>query len=214
MLTVYPDFVPFFSVIICTYNRAKLLSRALESLLAQTETDWEAIVVDDGSTDATAEIVRRHVQKNEHIRYLYHTNRGSALSRNVGLLASSGLFATFLDSDDMYKPDHLEHRKILLRENPQVELLHGGVEIVGNPFVPDKKDTTKLIHLSECVIGGTFVIRREAAVKLGGFANLLYAEDAEFYERADSATGLIIANTDDPTYIYNRISSDSQTFQI
>ena len=77
MLTIYHNRVPFFSVIMPTYNRAALLERALQSLLAQTEKDWELIIVDDGSTDNTNELIRRFIALNPQtpIRYCYHSNR-------------------------------------------------------------------------------------------------------------------------------------------
>lgn len=199
---------PFFSVIICTYNRAGLLPRALDSLIAQTETDWEAIVVDDGSTDDTATIVQRYAAAHRTIRGLYHTNRGTGLSRNAGLQVSTGLFVTFLDSDDEYLPDHLASRKRMLLDHPMVEFLHGGVDIIGTPYVADKDDPTKSIHIAECAVGGTFVIRRDVLTALGGFDAVRYADDAMLHERA-SNEGVVIARTDHPTYIYHRDTPDS-----
>ena len=208
MTTVYPGRVPFFSVIICAYNRAGLLPRALDSLLAQTEPDWEAIIVDDGSADATFQVASSHAARDARFRYLYHRNRGTGLSRNAGLLAACGLFVTFLDSDDEYLPEHLAVRREILHAYQQVDLLHGGVEIVGNPFVPDKNDTSRLIHLAECVIGGTFVMRRDRALEIGGFGAMRYADDTDFFERAERA-GYLIGETDAPTYRYHRDTPDS-----
>ena len=208
MTSVYRARIPFFSVIICAYNRAKLLPRALDSLLAQTETDWEAIIVDDGSTDDTVRVVREYIARDDRFRYLYHNNRGTGLTRNAGLLASCGLFATFLDSDDEYLPGHLATRREILHSYPEVDLLHGGVEIVGNPYVPDKNDTSRTIHLAECVIGGTFVVRRDRALALNGFGSMRYADDTDFFERAENA-GYVIGETNAPTYRYYRDTPDS-----
>lgn len=199
---------PFFSVICCTYQRAHLLSRAIESVVAQTERDWELIVVDDGSTDDTWQVVQRYAATHPSIRYMWHANRGTGRSRNAGLLASAGLFVTFLDSDDAYRPDHLASRHRALTDSPFVEFLHGGVEVVGDPFVIDKDDPSRRIHLDECVIGGTFVIRRDVLLDLGGFDDVRYADDAMLHARA-AAAGVVIARTDIPSYVYYRDTPDS-----
>lgn len=199
---------PFFSVIICTYNRAELLSRALDSLLNQSESDWEAIIIDDGSTDNTKEIVTQYSEKNKSIKYFYHENHGSGYSKNEGLKNSSGQYITFLDSDDEYIPEHLVSRKNILLENPSLDLLFGGVKIIGNPFVPDIENPGKQIHLDNCIIGGTLFIKRESAIKIDGFANMRFGEDYEFYQRAIK-NNFRIMKTDEQTYVYHRDGEDS-----
>ena len=174
---------PFFSVIICTFNRAKLLPRAIESLLNQSETDWEAIVVDDGSTDKSLDIVQAYVAQDRRIRLLKHgSNRGLSTARNSGLRESSGQYITFLDSDDEYTADHLASRKEMLLDDRSIRFLHGGVRVVGDPFVIDKNDTSSTIHIDECVLGGTFVVHREVFNEMHGFDNVKYAEDTLFFE--------------------------------
>jgi glycosyltransferase involved in cell wall biosynthesis len=208
MLTSYSKRIPFFSVIMCTFNRNHLISRALDSLLLQVEKDWECIIVDDGSIDETFHTVKKYADKYSNVKYIYHSNKGTGLSRNAGILAASGMFITFLDSDDEYHPDHLSIRKTILEEYTNLDLLHGGVDIIGNPYVTDKDDYTKQIHLSECVIGGTFVIPRYKLHQIGGFSNLRYADDADLYQKAVDASWNI-AKVDYPTYIYHRDSPDS-----
>lgn len=203
-----PNAAPFFSVIICTYNRAHLLPRALDSLLAQTETDWEAIIVDDGSTDGTEAVVVRYLWQDGRIRTMKHQNRGVGFSRTAGIYAAFGRYCTFLDSDDEYLPNHLASRCELLEASPMLDILHGGVEIVGNPFVRDRFNPAKEIHLSECVMEGTMILRREAALQLGGFGTERYGEGAALMERAQML-GLKIATTQSPTYRYDRTTPDS-----
>lgn len=204
----YANRIPFFSVLMCTYNRAQLLPRAITSLLAQTETDWELIIIDDGSTDNTFEVLQPYILKHENIRYMYQQNRGLGSSRNAGVLAACGLFVTFLDSDDEYLPNHLLIRKTALVQNNDVHFIHGGIEVIGNPYVPDKDDNTKLIHLDECVVGGTFVLRRDMVLALGGYPHIRFADDAAFYQIAVDA-GVPIAKIDSPTYRYYRDTPDS-----
>ena len=202
---------PFFSVIICAFDRAGLLPRALDSLLAQSEQDWEAVVVDDGSTDATPEVVQNYADRDPRIRLVQHAeNRGVSAARNTGIENSSGLFVTFLDSDDEYAPDHLASRHAMLLDNDSVRLLHGGVKIIGDPFVIDKDDPSRKIHLDECIIGGTFVVRRDVFEEVGGFGDVQYADDTLFFERAAEA-GIPIMQTDHPSYIYYRNVPDQLT---
>ncbi len=203
-------YVPFFTVIVCTYQRAHLIGRALESLCAQTETDWEAIVVDDGSTDGTEHIVQKYAQENPRIRFASKDHEGSAAARNFGIEHSKGLFVTFLDSDDEYAPDHLASRRAMLLGYPTVQLLHGGVTVVGSPWVIDKDNPSEQIHIDNCVVGGTFMIRRSLFSEIGLFDVVPYAEDTLFYERVVEY-GAPTAKTDHPTYIYHRDSPDALT---
>lgn len=201
---------PFFSVIIATYNRAKLIARALDSLAAQTERDWEAVVVDDESTDDTLARLANYLRDYPQIRYLRKPHSGEALSKNEGIRASAGRFITFLDSDDEYEPDHLASRKQILAGNPSVKFLYGGVRIIGNRFVPDKSDYTRRISLDDCVIGGTFCIERNLLRSLGGFRDILVGTDADLFERA-SIAGINPVETRLPTYIYHHELRDSIT---
>ncbi len=206
-LAQYENFQPFFSVIICTFNRARLLPRALDSVLAQTETSWEAVVVDDGSRDETHAIVRRYADEFPNVRYLYHANRGLSPSRNVGIAAAAGEFVTFLDSDDWYLPEHLATRRALLAANPGIDLLHGGCKIIGNPYVVDKHNPNNMLDLHDLVVGGTFVMPREVAVAVGGFP-ISYSNDGDLFESMEAA-GMKIVRTDIRTYIYDRTTPDS-----
>lgn len=93
------------SVIIPTYNRAHLVSEAINSVLNQTYQDFEIIVVDDGSTDETHEKLKPYQDK---IKYVYVKNGGTAYARNVGMKMAKGEYITFLDSDDLYYPHKIK----------------------------------------------------------------------------------------------------------
>lgn len=211
MLQIYPDWKPFFSVIICTYNRAELLPRALDSLLTQSYRNFEVLIIDDGSTDGTQAIVKKYLSNELPLRYLYHKNRGLPLSRNVGILASAGKFITFLDSDDEYLPNHLEIRKNIICESPDTDFIYGNVKVIGEPFVPDMNDMSKLVHIDDCIVGGSFFIRKELAISLNGFKNLEYADDSEFFSRIEESNAIIF-KCDNRTYLYHREIKDSMTF--
>ena len=104
--------MPFFSIIIPTYNRAHLLGKALRSVQEQSFSDWECIVVDDGSTDKTKELVGKYTETDKRFKYIFQQNAERSAARNKGISYSNGQYICFLDSDDYY----LENR---------LELLHG-----------------------------------------------------------------------------------------
>lgn len=205
---------PFFSVIMTTYNRAALLHRALTSLFAQTEQDWEAILIDDGSTDNTRAHIDSFLKDSDKITYIYQENTGFITAKNRGIQRAKGAYITFLDSDDQYAPRHLERRKTFLLQNPEIDLLRGGVEIIGNAYVPDAKNPGKKIHLSECAISGSFFIKREAVLDLEGFQAKPLKTDADFLRRAVAAN-LQIRKIEAPkTYIYHRDTGSSITLDM
>jgi glycosyltransferase involved in cell wall biosynthesis len=199
---------PFFSVIICTYNRCKLLRRALQSLLNQTDDDWEAIIVDDGSSDDTYSELRGIIQANPKIRYAYHANRGQSQSKNTGAALSDGKYLTFLDSDDEYKPEHLQIRKEFLEANRGIQFLHSPAKIIGDSFVPDINNPGNLINLDECVIGGTFVVSSPLFRLINGFDEIKFGEDYYFFQKIKKLTQKIYY-FDKKTYIYYRNTEDS-----
>lgn len=201
---------PFFSVVVTTYNRAPLLARALKSLQAQTEADWEAVIVDDGSTDDTEEIVQGFLVIDHRLRYFKTPPSGATPAKNKGMALSKGRYITFLDSDDEYRPDHLQRRRKFLEAHPDILFLHGGITIIGDEFVPDRFDYSKKIHLSECAVGGTFVIAREIFTSLGEFNNIPLGSDADYLDRV-LANGFPVARVNDPTYIYHREHDNSIT---
>lgn len=105
------------TVVITTYNREKLLGRAIDSVLAQTYPHWELVIIDDASTDNTAELVQSYSDKR--IRYIRHPeNRGSSASLNTGILSSQKKYICILDSDDEYVPTHLEKHVNLIKNSP------------------------------------------------------------------------------------------------
>lgn len=204
---------PFFSIVIATYNRAELLKRAIGSLVSQTEEDWEAIIVDDGSTDNSYAEIIPYLKAYPKIGYLRKIHSGEALSKNEGIYASNGKYISFLDSDDEYNPNHLKSRKSILLENPSVQFLYGGLDVIGNQYVPDRFDHSKKIHLKDCVAGGTFFVERSTLHSLNGFREIHLGTDADLFERVKQAK-IEMMETTIPTYIYHRGTQDSLTNNI
>ncbi len=200
---------PEVSVILTVYNRAGYLKRCIDSLLVQSFTNWELISIDDGSIDNSHEILKKYEAKYKNIKVTRQNNIKLPLSRNRGINLSNGKYITFLDSDDEFEKDHLMHRVRFMEKHPEIDLLHGGVDIIGNEFVRDKNNPQQFIHLSMCAIGATFFGKREVFVELKGFKNLSYSEDSEFLERAEKKFNVKKVNFN--TYIYHRDAADSIT---
>jgi len=114
--------LPLVSVVIPAFNRARTVEQTLDSVQAKTYPRWEAIVVDDGSTDDTVERVERKAREDGRIRVMRHgRNGGAQAARNVGIRAAGGEWIAFLDSDDRFLPDSLERRlRIARAENVSV----------------------------------------------------------------------------------------------
>lgn len=99
---------PFFSIIVPTYNRAEFLPRCIKSVYRQTFSDWELLIIDDGSTDHTKDLVAEHTRKDNRVKYFYQTNQRVSAARNLGLKNAAGNYLCFLDSDDEYEANHLQ----------------------------------------------------------------------------------------------------------
>jgi glycosyltransferase involved in cell wall biosynthesis len=119
--------MPKVSVIIPTYNRANLIGRAIDSVLAQTYKDYEIIVVDAGSSDGTKEALAPYQGK---IHYIYQSTSGISLTRNRGIQEAKGIYIAFLDSDDYWAPEKLELQVKVLDANPKVGIVYGRLPIV------------------------------------------------------------------------------------
>jgi hypothetical protein len=114
------------SIIIPAYNASETIAATLESVLAQTHPYWEAIVVDDGSTDGTAEVAQRYVDRDQRIRMVQQRNGGEAAGRNGGLPLARYDWILFLDADDWISPLHLEHMTAALLADPDLDAVHCG----------------------------------------------------------------------------------------
>ena len=118
-----------FSIIVPLYNKAPYVCKALESIVAQTFTDWECIIVDDGSTDGSVAIVQDYLSTpytlnitHKNIQIISQPNSGVAKARNVGVENSHGQFVCFLDADDWWDPNYLEEMDRLIKEYPDAGL--------------------------------------------------------------------------------------------
>lgn len=119
-----------FSIIIPSYNRAHFIGTAIKSVQNQTYTNWEVIVIDDGSTDSTKEIVKQFIKTDDRIKYFYQENNGRSSARNIGIEKSRGDYICFLDDDDYYMENFLEefNNKLKQLNSPVCVLLCRQIE--------------------------------------------------------------------------------------
>ena len=165
------------SVIIPTYNFGRFIGAAIESARAQTLTPDEIIVIDDGSTDDTEDVVRGF----DGVEYIRQENAGVCAARNRGVEASAGELVAFLDADDVWEPTKVEKQVAIFNKDPQVGLVHCGMR----EFAHETGETIAM-HLNGAdgwmadnlllwdgpVIvgpGGTIMVRRDVYDEMGGF---------------------------------------------
>ena len=131
----------FFSIILPTFNRSDFLPYAIESVLKQSYKNWELIIVDDGSTDNTKEVVEKFVKANNSIIYLHQKNKERSAARNNGIKEAKGDFVCFLDSDDIFHKTHLEEfYKLIVKNNFKKGLYFSGVSYVGHSTQKENYD--------------------------------------------------------------------------
>ncbi len=180
--------MPKVSVVIPTHNRASLLKEAINSVFQQTFSDFELIIVDDGSTDETAQLIKDYPA----IRYIYQRNRGVSFARNQGIKLAQGEFVSFLDSDDLWLDNKLKRQVDFFRRNPKAYIVQ--TEEIwlkdGRPHNPKKRHKKYSGYiLKEClplciVSPSAVMLRREIFEKVGFFdESLPVCEDYDFWLR-------------------------------
>lgn len=155
---------PAFSVIIPSYNNGATLARAIMSVLAQTHAAHEIIVVDDGSTDDTAAVVR---QFGERVTYLHQPNAGVSAARNTGMAAASGDWLAFVDADDEFAPERLAAHARWIRDEPDLDFLLADQE------ARDPSGTLLWTNIAGCEAGRKLLAR-------GGNAERIPMDEADF----------------------------------
>lgn len=191
VLSLYFDrgTMPKVSVIIPTYNRARYICRAVNSVLNQTITDHEIIIVDDGSTDNTKEVL---AQYDNRIVYLPQSNKGISASRNRGISAARGKYIAFLDSDDWWAPEKLAEQVKVLDANPKVGIVYSRMPIVNEkgkklgtkPAGVSGKNFKELLEVWGDLPTSTVMTRRECLDRVGVFdCTLPPVEDIDLWLR-------------------------------
>lgn len=196
-----------FSIIIPLYNKARYIGATLASVLEQTYTAWEAIVVDDGSTDGSAEIVEKIVkelnansnvggaQGTPLIRLIRQPNGGVSCARNTGIRAAKGDFVAFLDADDRWDANYLEQMHALIQRHPQEGLFcaarHGRLI----PYQPEETVIEDVAAWTIILWTGTIVARRTLFDSVGLFREgINRGEDRDMWLRIGLATPAVLLN--------------------
>lgn len=183
---------PYFSIITPTYNREKFLAEMIKSVQAQSFTVYEHIIVDDGSSDGTEELVKSLAQNDTRIVYIKQENKGRSVARNVGIEAAKGQFICFLDSDDVWLPDHLQVIGARTKTATSPQLYHTGLIWFYEDGTPDHKvEYTKRDQFTsdtEYVIANQFApdcvcIQKEILEKHRFRPELFINEDIELWAR-------------------------------
>jgi glycosyltransferase involved in cell wall biosynthesis len=164
---------PAVTVVLPTYNREVFLPGAFESLASQTFTDWNLIIVDDGSTDGSRCVVEAYLRTHPSTRYIYQENRGAYAARNRGVDEADGKYLAFFDSDDLWLPHHLERCVAALQAHPTVDWVFGACQQVdrssGKVVDPNTSylggRPRPFVNLKARIIGGLHVIEDPAVLE-------------------------------------------------
>lgn len=182
---------PRISVIIPAYNAAGWVARAIESALVQTRPPHEVIVVDDGSSDDTADVASAFGPR---IQVVRQSNGGPASARNTGIHASTGDWIALLDADDTWLPRKLELQSLLM-DDPKVGIIHARQTIKRGVAMPPHL-SFELLWENNCIIASTVLLRRTCYDQVGGFdpdPNLIGVEDYNLWLRIADAGWVIAA---------------------
>lgn len=164
------------SVVIPTYNRADLVREAIQSVLDQTYQNFEIIVVDDGSTDGTEQVLAPYKDK---IIYIYQENQGGAAARNTGINRAKGKYIAFLDSDDLWFPQKLEKQVEILDKNQDISVVYSNIikidennKIIGrgskgNRFPSGYIFHEVLLRKTACAFLQTMLVRKKCFEQIG-----------------------------------------------
>jgi glycosyltransferase involved in cell wall biosynthesis len=184
------------SVIIPNYNKGRYIAQTIDSVLEQTYTNTEIIVIDDGSTDNSEAILRSY---GERIKWFKQENSGVSRARNRGIEESRGDYIAFLDSDDLWQPTKLEKQVALLDANSDIGLCYVGVEDIDENLkrlqyteADSYPDYCEALLLYSCIVAGScssVLMRRELTKQAGVFdTDLTNGEDWEYWLRLSLQT--------------------------
>lgn len=210
---------PRISVIMGVYNGERFLREAVESILSQSYADFEFIICNDCSTDASAELLRQYAARDERIVLLENKkNMGLAATLNHCLTVAKGELIARMDCDDRALPHRFAHQVQWLERHPEVDVLGTGVEYIddnGEVFGASRSEGDRLFSISDavracCVIHPTVMMRAETLRKVGGYTVNQWttrAEDYDLWCKICSAGG-VIANSAEIAFQYREDQSN------
>jgi len=211
------------SVVIPSYNSAAYLADAIDSALNQTLAPLEVIVVNDGSTDETAQLLERYRGR---INPISQENRGLSAARNRGIAAAQGDLIAFLDADDIWLPEKMEKQLGCLEEHPQAALVHSQLYYwdtqTGERTIQRHRGrheyTGRCYHrlfFQNGVIPSTMIVRRECLAKVGGFDEEIRRPTCQDYDLClRIARHYEFGFVDEPLILYRQHASSSTKRQV
>jgi len=191
------------------YNGQRFLSEAVQSILGQSFSDFEFVIVDDGSTDKSSEILAQYMRRDGRIRFHRHTNKGRAVSLNIGMELSKGRYIARMDADDVALPHRLKEQVDFLELHPEVGLLSGSYERISSDGrlldrvrLPLRDDEIRSMMLhSNAMCHPAVMMRKEVAIACGGYRKVfLDADDYDLWLRMSERIQL--ANLEQPILRY------------
>lgn len=217
------------SIIIPCYNYGWLLAETLDSVLAQSHTAWECIVIDDGSSDNTREVANRFVAADSRFRYVHQENGGMSAARNHGLRLATGVYTQFLDADDLLTPRKLQSQVARFQANPHLDIVygdmryfrHGAPEVLGRDFNMGDSDWMVQLKGSGLPIIEAFTQNNKLAInsaltssalikKIGGFdESFRHVEDWDFWLRCALAGATFQYDADPGAWVLVRLHPTS-----
>jgi GT2 family glycosyltransferase len=210
------------SVVIPVHNGEKYLAQAIESVLSQTFRDFELLIVDDGSSDGTAAIIRGYAGRDPRIRCLSQENRGVASAGNRGLQEARAEWVARLDADDVFLPEKLERQAAFIRGNPDAKIVgtlagfidHAGrsLGLVGTegPFTPAEFHRLVRERRPIYFVNSSTLMHRETVLALGGYREpFAPAEDVDLWIRMVES-GHLMLKIPEPLLLY-RMHGESLT---
>jgi glycosyltransferase involved in cell wall biosynthesis len=199
---------PAVSVVIPCFQGARYLAEAVESVVAQTVTDWEIVIVDDGSTDGSAEVAEALMRSHpaRQIRLLRQSNEGTPTARNAGIAASVGRYILPLDADDILLPQLLEKTVAALDAEPNVAIVYTDYRRFGSATGVVNAGTWSIEQLCySCPLSNTSLYRREVWDAVGGYNPNMAGgyEDWDFWIGA-AERGFIGTRIAEPLWLYRK----------
>lgn len=156
---------PLVSVIMPAYNATDYIQEAIDSVISQTFSNWELIIIDDGSTDTTAEIVAKNINKDNRIKCFYQQNQKQSKARNFGISQARGTYIAFLDADDICFPERFAKQVAFLEANHDVVVCGSWFSIIGSDRIiklAEHHDAIKLALLrGNCIAHSSVMTRKQ-----------------------------------------------------
>ena len=188
---------PLVSVIIPSYNSEEWIVKTLNSVFAQTYNNLEVLIIDDGSTDGTKEVLSPYLKKGE-VEYYFQTNQGPAAARNLGIEKAEGKYIAFLDSDDLWIEEKIEKQVRFLENNAQYKFVLSNAKVIDergtllytniNKAARNEEELIINLFLGQIIMNTPTILAEKNAVRaIGGFdESLIYKEDHLFLIKAAS----------------------------